>query len=295
MQPAVTGTGYDVGMPDLPAALPDIDPFLAVAIRAALAAGAVITAAMRAPGTLQIREKNPNDFVTQVDLASEKTIVQALLAACPRHAVRSEESALPHGDPASDHVWIVDPLDGTTNFIHGYPQVAVSIALAIRGQVAHGVVLDVVSGALFHATLGQGAYCGTRRLQTSRCAALHSAVLATSCPTRAAPDSARAVAMLCDVMGRVAAIRRSGSAALDLARIAAGQCDGGFDQGLNAWDVAAGSLLVSEAGGRVGNFLGGAGFLEAREIMAAGAGLFDALGDVLAPYSHCAVVPASCL
>ncbi|MEO7937222.1 MAG: inositol monophosphatase family protein [Burkholderiaceae bacterium] len=281
-------TGYDVGMHDHPPGLPDIDPLLALAMRAALAAGAVITAAMREQGPLQIREKNPNDFVTQVDLASEKAIVHTVLAACAHHAVRSEESALPHGNPEADHVWIVDPLDGTTNFIHGYPHVAVSIALSIRGQIAHGVVLDVVSGELFHASRGRGAYCGARRLQVSRCDGLPAAVLASSCPLRAAPDGAQAAAMLCDVMRRAAAIRRSGSAALDLARIAAGQCDGGFDQGLNAWDVAAGSLLVSEAGGRVGNFRGEDDFLESREIMTGGARVFEALRDVLAPYSRCA-------
>ncbi len=291
MLPRSIGTRYDVDMHDLPFALPDIDPFLAVAMRAALAAGAVINAAAREPVALQIREKNPNDFVTQVDLASERAIVQILLAACPGHAVRSEESALPHGNAASDHVWIVDPLDGTTNFIHGYPQVAVSIALAIRGQIAHGVVLDVVSGDVFHASRGRGAYCGARRLQVSRRDGLRAAVLATSCPARAAPDSAQVLAMLFDVMSRAAAIRRSGSAALDLARIAAGQCDGGFDQGLNAWDVAAGSLLVSEAGGQVGNFLGEPAFLETREIMTGGSGVFEALGAVLAPYSRCARLP----
>ncbi len=279
-------------MHDLPFALPDLDPLLAVAMRAALAAGAVITAAAREPGALQVREKNPNDFVTQVDLASEKVIIQTILSACPTHAVRSEESALPHGNAASDHVWIVDPLDGTTNFIHGYPHVAVSIALATRGLVAHGVVLDVVSGELFHASRGQGAYCGARRLQVSRCNRLASAVIATSCPARAAPDGARAIALLSELMGLTAAIRRSGSAALDLARIAAGQCDGGFDQGLNAWDVAAGSLLISEAGGRVGNFLGDADFLETREIMTGGGSVFDALAGVLAPYSHCTRLPA---
>jgi len=273
---------------DLPSGLAKRDPLLTLAVRAALAAGGVIRAAARDPGSLQIREKNPNDFVTQVDVASEQAIVQTVLAAYPQHALRSEESALPLGNPASDHVWIVDPLDGTTNFIHGYPHVGVSIALAVRGQIVLGVVLDVVSGELFHASRGHGAFCGARRLQVSGCNALHSALLATSCPARAAPDGAKALALLCDVMGKVAAIRRSGSAALDLARIAAGQCDGGFDQGLNAWDVAAGSLLVSEAGGRVGNFRGEPDFLDTREIMAGGSCVFDALGTVLAPYSRCA-------
>jgi myo-inositol-1(or 4)-monophosphatase len=275
-------------MHDLPLELPACDPVLAVAMRAALRAGAMIRSAADNPAARQVREKRPNDFVTEVDLASEQAIVQDLLQAFPQHAVRSEESARPHGNSASEHVWIVDPLDGTTNFVHGYAQVGVSIALALRGRIEQAVILDVFAGELYHATRGQGAFCGMRRLQVSRCSGLHAALLATSCPLRAAPDGARALAMLGEVMERVAAVRRSGSAALDLAHVAAGHCDGGFDQGLNAWDVAAGSLLVHEAGGRVGNFRGEPDFLETREIMAGGPAVFDALRAVLEPYSCCA-------
>lgn len=287
------GSGYDRGMMDLPSELPACDPALAVAMRAALRAGAIIRAAADDTAALQVREKRPNDFVTEVDLASERAIVQTLLQAWPQHAVRSEESARFHGNAVSDHVWIVDPLDGTTNFLHGYPHVGVSIALAVRGRIEQAVILDVVAADLYHATRGQGAFRGMQRLRVSRCAGLDAALLSTSCPLRAAPDSERALAMLGDVMGRVAAIRRSGSAALDLAHVAAGHCDGGFDQGLNAWDVAAGSLLVHEAGGRVGNFRGEPDFLETREIMAGGPAVFDALRAVLAPYSRCASVPSA--
>ncbi len=270
----------------LPADLPDVEPALAVALRAALLAGNIIRAVAKDPSSVPVREKRPNDFVTEVDLASEQAIVQTLLGAYPQHAVRTEESAQPHGNPAADHVWIVDPLDGTTNFIHAYPHVGVSIALAVRGRIEQAAILDVMAGEWYHASIGQGAFRGARRLQVSRRGELQSALLTTSCPARAAPDGARALEMLCDVMGRVAAVRRSGSAALDLARIAAGQCDGGFDQGLNAWDVAAGSLLVQEAGGRVGSFRGAPDFLEAREIVAGGPAVFDALVAVLAPYSR---------
>ncbi|MCB2004520.1 MAG: inositol monophosphatase [Rhodoferax sp.] len=271
----------------LPSDLPDIEPALATALRAALLAGNIIRAAARSPSSVAVREKRPNDFVTEVDLASEQAIVQTLLGAYPNHAVRTEESAMAHGHAASDHVWIVDPLDGTTNFLHGYPHVGVSIALAVRGHITHAAILDVMAGEWYHASRGQGAFRGASRLHVSGRADLPSALIATSCPARAAPDGARAIAMLCDVMARVAAVRRSGSAALDLARIAAGQCDGGFDQGLNAWDVAAGGLLVQEAGGRVGNFTGAPDFLEAREIVSGGPAVFDALVEVLRPYSGC--------
>ena len=267
---------------------PSHHPLLALAVRAATAAAGVIRAAAADPGKHQIRQKQPNDFVTEVDIASEQVIVDILLADHPGHCVRGEESAQKHGNPRSDHVWIVDPLDGTTNFIHGYPQYSVSIALAVRGRIEHGVVLDVSADALFCASRGQGATCNGQRLRVSERAGLDGALLATSCPPRLAPDFARSVEMLGVVMGRVAAIRRSGSAALDLARVAAGQCDGSFDQGLSAWDVAAGSLLVEEAGGRVGNFLGAPDYLETRECMTGAPAVFDAMRDVLAPYSRCA-------
>ena len=123
---------------------------LALAVQAARASGDLIRTAAANPGSRQIREKQPNDFVTEVDLASERLIVQTLLAACPDHAVRGEESGALHGNPAAESIWIVDPLDGTTNFIHGYPAYAVSIALLHRGQLQIGVVLDVAQGALTH-------------------------------------------------------------------------------------------------------------------------------------------------
>jgi myo-inositol-1(or 4)-monophosphatase len=199
--------------------------------------------------------------------------------------VRSEESAQVHGKVGSDHVWIVDPLDGTANFIHGYPAYSVSIALAIRGRIEHGVVLDVKSGDIFHASLGSGAYCNGQRLQVAERSGLEGALLSTSCPYRPGPGFAPSMQMLGEVLLRVAGIRRSGSAALDLAWTAAGYCDGCFDLGLNAWDVAAGSLLVTEAGGQVGNFRGAPDFLEVRECMAGNPAVFAALGSVLRPFA----------
>lgn len=269
-----------------------IDPLRVAAIAAARLAGELIRNAASAPGALQMREKKPNDFVTEVDLACEQAIVGALLAQFPDHGVRTEESAQTHGDARARHLWIVDPLDGTTNFIHGYPNYAVSIALSIDGRIDHGVVLDVCSGDLFHASRGQGAWCNSVPIRVSEGRHLAAAVVATSCPARAAADPAHAIAMLSDMMGRTAAIRRSGSAALDMARVAAGQCDAAFDQGLNAWDVAAGSLLITEAGGCIGNFQGLPDYLESREYMAAGARLFAEMGNVLRGYSRFATLPA---
>ena len=260
-------------------------PMLQAAVAAARAAGDVIRTAAADPGSLQVRQKHLNDFVTQVDIASEQAIVRTLLGAFPGHAVRSEESARWHGNADADHVWIVDPLDGTTNFIHGYPAYAVSIALSVRGRIEHGVVLDVQRGDLFQASLGAGACCNAWPLQVSGPTALASALVATSCPYRPGPRFAESMQMLGSVMQRVGAIRRSGSAALDLAWVAAGYCDAMFDRGLNAWDVAAGGLLVSEAGGQVGNFAGGPDFMETRECVAGHPAVQAELTAVLQPFA----------
>lgn len=264
---------------------------LALAVAAAQQAGALIRAAAADPASLQIRQKNPNDFVTQVDVACEQVIASTLLAAFPAHAVRGEESQQPHGNPHADHVWIVDPLDGTNNFIHGYPAYSVSIALAIRGRIEHAVVLDVVHGDIFNASLGGGSFCNDRPVRVGTRATLPEALVGTSCPFPPGPGHGRNVQMFNEVMAGVAGIRRSGSAALDLAWVAAGYNDAFFDLGLRAWDVAAGSLLVTEAGGRVGNFGGAPDFLETRECLAGNPALFEALGAVLKPYSSCGAMP----
>lgn len=263
-----------------------VHPTLTVAIEAAKAAAQVILDAAADPAALQIKLKNPNDFVTQVDLASEKTIVGMLLSAFPEHSVRAEESDQAYGLQGGEHVWIVDPLDGTNNFIHGYPAYSVSIALAIAGQIEHAVVLDVTRGDVFHASRGSGAFCNATPLHVSARPLLQEAMVASSCPYRPGPHFARSMQMLGDVMLHTGAIRRSGSAALDMAHVAAGYCDGFFDLGLRAWDVAGGSLLITEAGGCVGDFLGGTEFLESQECMAGNPAVFAALGDVLRLYSR---------
>ena len=262
-----------------------LQPMLDAAIVAARQAGALIRAAAVDPAALQVRAKQPKDYVTQVDLASEQAIVGTLLGAFPGHAVRSEESAQLHGRQGADCVWIVDPLDGTTNFIHGYPACAVSIALAVRGRIELGVVLDVGRDELFHAMLGGGAYANGRRLAVAGRVDLCDAVVASSCPPRAGAGFAVSLAMLGAVLQHAQALRRSGSAALDLAWVAAGRCDAQFDLGLNAWDVAAGALLVSEAGGRATDFLGQADFIESRECVAANPALHAALRAILVPYA----------
>lgn len=270
------------------------EPMLALAIAAARAAAGVIRAAARGPEALEVRAKRPNDFVTQVDLAAERAIVDTLLAACPDHAVRSEESSEPHGRAGAAHEWIVDPLDGTNNFIHGYPNYAVSIALALHGRTELGVVLDVTRDELFAARRGRGAWLGARRLAVSRCEMLAAAMVANTVPVRPGPAFTRHMEMIATVLGQASALRRSGSAAIDLAWVAAGRCDAMFDRGLNAWDVAAGALLVEEAGGVVSAFDGGVGFVAARECVAANPALHAALLRTLAPYADAATPSSSC-
>ena len=273
---------------------PTPTPLLNLAVDAAFAAATVIRREGSDPSSLEVRAKRPNDFVTRVDLASEAEIVRRLLQACPDHAVRSEESAAPHGNPDADHVWIVDPLDGTNNFIHGYPAYAVSLALAVRGRIELGVVLDVVRGECFSAQRGQGAWLDGRRLEVSTRATLAEAVVATSCPIRPGPDFEPSMQVLGEVMARVSAVRRLGSAALDLAWCAAGRSDAQFDRGLAPWDVAAGALLVQEAGGLVTSFSGSADFFDVRECLAANPALHAALRGILQTFSAPAIAaPAS--
>lgn len=267
---------------------------LDLAVQAARAAAAVIRQAAGHPDALKVRAKRPNDFVTQVDLASERVIVDTLLAACPGHAVRGEESAAPHGTPGADHEWIVDPLDGTNNFIHGYPHYAVSIALTVRGRTELGVVLDVARDELFRAERGQGAWLGEQRLAVSRRATPAEAMVANTVPLRPGFDAARHMAMVAAVLGQVSALRRSGSAALDLAWVAAGRCDAAFDRGLNAWDVAAGALLIEEAGGVVSTFDGDPDFIARRECLAANSALHAALARMLQPFADPAPPSSAC-
>lgn len=258
---------------------------LATAVQAARAAAELIRTAAANPGARRVREKQANDFVTEVDLASQQLIVQTLLAAWPDHAVRSEESELHLGKPDSASLWIVDPLDGTANFIHGYPACAVSIALVQEGSLRLGVVLDVASGRLYSAERGGGAFCDGRALRVAPGLDLGRAMVASSCPPGVGGDTDGALRMLDTLLRHCAALRRSGSVALDLAHVAAGHCSACFDRGAAAWDVAAGCLLVREAGGQVSDFLGAPDCLEARECVAGNAALHAALCALLRPFA----------
>ncbi len=258
---------------------------LNVAIKAARAAGAIINRAALDVEAVRISQKQVTDFVTEVDLASEHAIIDTLLSAYPHHGISAEESGSKHGDPNADHIWIIDPLDGTTNFIHGFPIYCVSIALSVQGKIEQAVVYDPSRNDLFTATKGRGAYVNDRRLRTSKRTQLHECLISTGFPFRPGDNFNQYLRMMGDVMQRTSGLRRPGAAALDLAYVAAGFTDGFFETGLQPWDIAAGSLLVTEAGGLVGNFTGDADFLEQKECLAGTPKIYGQLVGILSKYS----------
>jgi len=263
-----------------------LHPMLNIAIKAARAAGAIINRAALDIDLLKVNTKGPNDFVTEVDRAAEDAIVAILLEAYPGHGILAEESGRAHGARDSDYVWIVDPLDGTTNFIHGFPVYAVSIGLAYRGQVQQAVVYDPSRNDLFYASRGRGAFLNDRRLRVSKRTRIADALIGTGFPFRKGDNFKRYLKMFEEVMQSCAGLRRPGAAALDLCYVAAGWYDAFFETGLSPWDVAAGSLIVSEAGGLVGNFTGESDFLYQREVVAGNPRIYGQLVQILAPYSR---------
>ncbi|QIL43420.1 inositol monophosphatase [Acidovorax sp. HDW3] len=263
----------------------NLHPMLNVAIKAARAAGAIINRAALDVEAVRISQKQVNDFVTEVDHAAEQVIIDTLLTAYPGHAILAEESGSERGAKHSDYCWIIDPLDGTTNFIHGFPVYCVSIALAYQDKIEHAVIYDPTRNDLFTATRGRGAFMNERRIRVSKRTQLKDCLISTGFPFRPGDHFKNYMAIMADIMPRTAGLRRPGSAALDLAYVAAGFSDGFFETGLSIWDVAAGSLLVTEAGGLIGNYTGEADFLEQKECLAAAPRIYGQLVPLLSKYS----------
>jgi myo-inositol-1(or 4)-monophosphatase len=263
-----------------------LHPMLNIAIKAARAAGAIINRASLDLDLLKVNTKSPNDFVTEVDQAAEQAIIEVLLTAYPGHGILAEESGRAHGAQHSDYVWIIDPLDGTTNFIHGFPVYAVSIALSFKGQIQQAVVYDPTRNDLFYASKGRGAFLNDKRLRVSKRTRMQESLVGTGFPFRKGDNFKRYVQMFEAVMQNCAGLRRPGAAALDLCYVAAGYYDGFFETGLNPWDVAAGSLLITEAGGLIGNFTGEADYLYQREVVAGNPKIYGQLVQILSPYTR---------
>ncbi len=241
-------------------------PMLNTAVKAARRAGTIINRASLDLDLVKVSRKQQNDFVTEVDKAAEAAIIEILLKAYPDHAILAEESGKT-GD--SEYLWVIDPLDGTTNFIHGFPQYCVSIGLQHKGVMSQGVVYDPTRDELFTATRGAGAFLNNRRIRVSKNLHLQDALLGTGFPFKNLNILDQYLTLFRHLSAHSAGLRRPGAAALDLAYVACGRFDGFFEIGLSPWDVAAGSLLVTEAGGLIGGFDGEAVGLEHKDFVAA--------------------------
>ena len=256
-------------------------PLVNIAVGAARRAGEVIVRNLDRVGGVTVSEKSRNDFVSEVDRAAEQALIATIRKSYPDHGFLAEESGSHDG---GDYTWIIDPLDGTTNFLHGFPQFAVSVACRHRDRMEVGVVLDPLRGELFTAARGEGAQLDGRRLRVTQRLGLDGALIGTGFPFRENRRWLKPyLAMLEHVMDNTAGVRRPGAAALDLAYVAAGRLDGFWEVGLAPWDTAAGNLLITEAGGRVGT-LTGADYRDGGNLVAGCPRVYVALIEAFAPF-----------
>ena len=253
-----------------------MQPLLNIAIRAARSAGDFIVRKMNKLPDLQIEIKSKNDFVTEVDRQAEERAIDTLLKAYPNHGILAEESGEIAG--TEDYRWIIDPLDGTTNFLHGFPHFAVSIACQMNGRLEHGVIYDPLKQELFTASRGDGATLNNRRIRVTHIKTTQGALLGTGFPFKDHNELDTFLKLFNEFFTSASDIRRAGSAALDLAYVAAGRLDGYWESGLKSWDIAAGALIVREAGGIVGDYTGGEKHLDNGQVIAGNPKIF---GDML--------------
>ena len=275
-------------------------PMINVAIKAARSAGNIINRASLNLERLQVARKQQNDFVTEVDQVAENAIIEVLREAYPSHHILAEEigylnglgeslgpltfaQAMQQAVPGQDHyLWVIDPLDGTTNFIHGFPQFAVSIGLLVNGVIQQAVIYDPTRDELFTATKGSGAYLNHRRLRVAAQIRLADCLIGTGFPFRDDQDLDGYLKLFKTISRSCAGLRRPGAAALDLAYVAAGRLDAFFEGDLKPWDMVAGVLLIQEAGGLIGTYAGEEGYLSTGQIMAANPKIFAQLVQAMA-------------
>jgi myo-inositol-1(or 4)-monophosphatase len=258
-----------------------MQPMLNIAIRAARAAGDYISRQINNIPNLEIESKSSNDFVTQVDRQAEARIIDILLKAYPDHSILAEESG---SAGKGDYQWIIDPLDGTTNFLHGIPHFAVSIALAYKGRLQQAVIYDPAKQELFTASKGDGAELNNRRIRVTKPVGIEGALLGTGFPFREKHYFPAYQGMFNDFFNQAGDIRRAGAASLDLAYVAAGRLDGFWEIGLKPWDMAAGALIIREAGGLVGDFSGNENYLQTGNIVAGNPKIFADIIRKLKPH-----------
>lgn len=242
-----------------------MNPFITTAVKAARKAGRTILRYIDQLDRLSIESKGRNDFVSEVDRLCEREIVDILRTAYPSHGIKGEEGGEQKGD---SFTWVIDPLDGTTNYLHGFPMFAVSIALQHRNKIEHGVVLDPLHEELFTASRGQGASLNDRRIRVSRVQQLQKSLLGTGFPFRSEHNIELWLDTLKSFIKTTSGIRRAGSAALDLAYVASGRLDGFWEFDLKPWDIAAGGLLIQEAGGIITGMDGDSDFINKSDIIA---------------------------
>jgi myo-inositol-1(or 4)-monophosphatase len=243
------------------------EPIINIAIEAARAGATIINRALKRPDMIKIAEKNPNDFVTEVDQKVEREIIEHIQKAYPAHSILGEESGLIEGN---EYQWVIDPIDGTRNFIHGFPHYAISIAVMLNGKVEHGIIYDPNRQELFTASRGKGATLNDRRMRVSSCKRLEESLLGTGFAYRHTDkDNPAPNQMLRGILPACGDLRRAGAATLDLAYVACGRLDGFWEMGLKIWDIAAGVLMIKEAGGIVTDMEGGETFLKTGNVVAA--------------------------
>lgn len=259
-------------------------PMLTTAVKAARRAGSIINRASLDLERLTVSRKAHSDFVSEVDGAAEDAIIKILREAYPNHSILAEESGKSGHTGESEYQWIIDPLDGTTNFLHGFPTYGVSIALLHRGMLSQAVIYDPVSDELFTASRGSGAFLNDHRIRVSKRAQLGESLIGTGFPFRDFTHMEAYLAMFKDIIPRAAGIRRPGSAALDLAYVAAGRYDGFWETGLAPWDMAAGCLLILEAGGMVSDLEGNGHYMHSGQVVAGNPKIFAQLLQIIAPH-----------
>lgn len=254
---------------------------LNVAVKAARRAGAIINRASSDLDRLTVEKKAHNDFVSDVDRAAEQTVIDTIRESYPQHSILAEESGESKTAANSEYRWIIDPLDGTTNFLHGFPQYCVSIALEVKGVVTHGVIFDPTRNDLFTATRGAGAFLNERRIRVAKTVNLKDSLIGTGFPFRDQEKFDRYLAQFNEVSQKCAGVRRPGAAALDLAYVACGRFDGFWEMNLHPWDMAAGGLMILEAGGLITDFNGDGNYLDSGNVVTATPKVFPQLLQII--------------
>lgn len=259
-----------------------MEPLLNIAVRAARASGKILKRYQDNLDRVQWTQKAKNDFISEADKASENTLIEIIKQSYPNHSILAEESGLSEQQD-SDVTWIIDPIDGTTNFIHGIPHFAISIGIEIKGRVEHGLVYAPMTEELFTATRGSGAELNNHRIRVGKNKDLEGALLATGFPFKDHNRLPIWQKTFDALFAECADVRRAGSAALDLAYVAAGRLDGFWEFDLKPWDIAAGALLVQEAGGIVEDFSGQNKLMQNGNVLAANPKVFKAMLQKIRP------------